>query len=178
MKTQLLPRSQLKLIAFDVGHTLIDESIDAATFVPPIRLMPYVDQVLPQLRLPMAAWSNTRSAREADVRRLFAAAEIDQFFCSIVTSVDAGHRKPDPNFFHFALQQCGMSADQVLFVGNQINTDVCGGVRCGIQTVWVAGAPHRSPDDALSPVRPHFVIDSLSELPRLIRRLQAAPAAI
>jgi len=162
----------LKLVAFDVGHTLIDEGIDASTFVPPVRLMPGVKEVLPQIRLPMAAWSNTKSAREAEVRKLLAAADIAQFFTRIVTSVEAGYRKPHPNFFQFALEKCGVSEGEVLFVGNQLNTDVCGGVQCGIKTVWISGEAFRSPEDTPGNLSPDFAIDSLAELPALIRRLQ------
>jgi len=137
----------LKLVAFDVGHTLIDERIDASTFVPPVRLMPGVKEVLPQIQVPMAAWSNTKTAREAEVRNLLRAAGIAHFFNWVTTSVDAGCRKPDPNFFKFALQQCGLRQGEVLFVGNQLNTDVCGGVECGIRTVWISGEAYRSPED-------------------------------
>lgn len=174
VENSIMQNVGLKLVAFDVGHTLIDESIDAANFHLPVRLMPHVEQILPQIPLPMAVWSNTRSAREADVRRLLAAGGIEHFFTSIVTSVDAGYRKPDTRFFRFAISKCAVSADEVLFVGNQLNTDVCGGVQCGIATVWVAGQPHRSPDDAPSAARPHFTIQSLDQLPELVRRLQTA----
>ena len=165
-----MSKSSLKLVAFDVGHTLVDETIDAATFTAPVRLMPDVREVLPQIHLPMAAWSNTRSAREAEVKQLLAAAGIGQFFTWIVTSVDAGYRKPHPSFFQFALRRCGVSAGELLFVGNQLNTDVCGGVQCGIKTVWVSGEAYRSPEDTGGNTSPDFVITSLSELPALVRQ--------
>ena len=158
----------LKLIAFDVGHTLIDEGIDAATFTAPVRPMADVREALLQIQLPMAAWSNTKSAREADVRRLLAAADIGQFFTWIVTSVDAGSRKPHRDFFEFALRKCGLSESEVLFVGNQLNTDVCGGVSCGIRTVWISGEAHLSPEDYGTDVTPDFAIRSMLELPDLI----------
>lgn len=161
----------LKLVAFDVGHTLIDEGIDAATFTPPVRPMEGVREALQQIQLPMAAWSNTRTAREADVRRLLAAADIGMFFTWVVTSVDAGSRKPDPDFFRFALRNCGVSESEVLFVGNQLSTDVCGGVSCGIRTVWISGEAHRSPDDSGADLSPDFVIESMLELPDLISNL-------
>lgn len=161
----------LKLVAFDVGHTLIDEGIDAATFAAPVWPMAGVRETLLQIQLPMAAWSNTRSAREADVRRLLMAADIGQFFTWIVTSVDAGSRKPHRDFFQFALQKCGLSKSEVLFVGNQLSTDVCGGVSCGIRTVWISGEAHHSPDDFATNVKPDFVIKSMLELPEVIRSL-------
>ena len=162
----------LKLVAFDVGHTLIDEGIDAATFAGPVRPMRDVREALRLIQLPMAAWSNTRSAREADVRRLLAAADIDHFFTWVVTSVDAGSRKPHRDFFQFALRKCGLSESEVLFVGNQLNTDVCGGVSCGIRTVWISGEAHRSPDDSGTDMSPDFLIKSMLELPDLIRGLE------
>lgn len=172
-KSGLMP---FKAIAFDVGHTLIDERIDAASFVEPIQLMPHVLDVLPQIDLPMAAWSNTRSARENEVRHLLRAARIDQFFTWVVTSIDAGHRKPNREFFTFALKNCGLLAGEVLFVGNQLNTDIWGGLQCGIKTVWISGEPHRSPDETLTraAICPDFEIDSLLELPELIRSLHGS----
>ncbi|HWY70925.1 MAG TPA: HAD hydrolase-like protein, partial [Terriglobales bacterium] len=71
----------------------------------------------------------------------------------------------------FALRKCGLSESEVLFVGNQLNTDVCGGVSCGIRTVWISGEAHRSPDDIGADVKPDFVIKSMLELPDLMRHL-------
>lgn len=163
----------LRAIAFDVGHTLIDERIDAANFVEPVQLMPHVLEVLPQIDFPMAAWSNTKSAREKEVRQLLHAAGIEHFFTWVITSIDAGSRKPNRRFFDFALENCGFAASEVLFVGNQLNTDVCGGLQCGIRTVWISGEHHRSPDETMAPadICPDFEITSLRELPALIATL-------
>jgi ribonucleotide monophosphatase NagD (HAD superfamily) len=40
-----------------------------------------------------------------------------------------------------------VSKDDVIFVGNQLNTNVRGGEDFGIRTVWVSGADYRSDDD-------------------------------
>ena len=60
----------LKAIAFDWGHTLMDERRDE--HIPldtrPIHLMPGVADVLPQLTLPLALWANTRVAQKTVVR--------------------------------------------------------------------------------------------------------------
>jgi FMN phosphatase YigB (HAD superfamily) len=168
----------LQAVAFDVGHTLIDERIDAANFVAPVQLMPHVLEVLPHIDLPMAAWSNTGSAREVELRQLLRVAQIEHFFKWVVTSIDAGCRKPNREFFRFALQSCGLSADEVVFVGNQLNTDICGGSQCGIRTVWISGEAHRSPDETMKrgEATPDFEIASLSQLPTLLRRLRRARA--
>jgi FMN phosphatase YigB (HAD superfamily) len=172
--------AEIKVIAFDVGHTLIDERIDAATFVPPVHAMPHVADALLQMDLPLAAWSNTASAREAEVRSLLTAAGIGRFFRWVVTSIDAGCRKPSAAFFRFALERCGVCETEVLFVGNQLNTDICGGRDCRIRTVWLSGEAHRSPEETLSSaeVKPDYSIDSMAELPALLQRIRKSSARI
>lgn len=166
----------VKAVAFDFGHTLIDERKDS--YVPlesrPIHLMPEVSEVLPSVSLPMAVWANTRTATEAELRQWLDRAGIGRFFTWVVTSVDAGFRKPLPEFFDFALRKCGLRKDEVLFVGNQLNTDIMGGQQYGIPTVWLSGPAYRSADETLSPeeVHPTYRIRTLGEFPALLQRIR------
>jgi len=165
----------VKLVAFDFGHTLMHERKDADVRldVRPVHLMPDVLDVLP-LAVPMAVWANTRTAREAEVRNWLARAGIERFFTSVVTSVDAGARKPAAAFFEFALARCGMTRDDVLFVGNQLNTDIRGGEDFGIRTVWVCGPEYWSRDDTeLVGVNATYTIQRLAELPSVLKRIDA-----
>jgi phosphoglycolate phosphatase-like HAD superfamily hydrolase len=168
----------IKAVAFDFGHTLIDERTDGNVPLDslPIRLMPEVSEVLPSISLPMAVWANTRTAAEAELRQRLERAGIGQFFSWVVTSVDAGFRKPAHEFFDFALAKCALGKEEVLFVGNQLNTDIAGGEQYGIRTVWLAGRPYRSADETLSPkdVRPTYRIPTLGELPLLLQRIRDA----
>jgi FMN phosphatase YigB (HAD superfamily) len=156
-------------VAFDFGHTLVCEGfVDDR-----IELMPGVREVLPQISLPMAVWANTRTAGEMEVRRLLKIACIEQYFSCVVTSVDAGFRKPAAEFFHFALMKSNFQKHDVLFVCNQLNTDVLGAEAFGIRTAWLSGAEFRSQDETLSPdqVRPTFNLPRLSELPSLLEEI-------
>src|SRR3989442_1621552 len=125
----------LKAVAFDWGHTLMDERRDEQIPLDtrPIHLMPGVADVLPRLTLPLAVWANTRVAAEAAVRGWLDRAGLGPLFHWVVTSVDAGVRKPAPEFFQYALGRCGMTKADVLFVGNQLNTDIAGAASFGIQ---------------------------------------------
>ena len=87
----------------------------------------------------------------------------------MITSVDAGARKPAPEFFQYALDRCGLTKDDVLFVGNQLNTDIAGGEAFGIRTVWLSGPAHCSVNDTPYSVRPTYTIDTLHDLPGLIQ---------
>lgn len=90
----------LKLVAFDLGHTLVDEQQDVTTLSEswPVRLMPEVLEVLPAISIPLAVWANTQTATGADLRRFLDRAGIGRFFSWVITSVDAGFRKPAPGF--------------------------------------------------------------------------------
>ena len=163
-------RTPLKFIAFDFGHTLIDERLPLET--EPVALMPGVVSAVSAITIPMAVWANTRSAAEADVRRCLERAQLNRFFASVVTSVDAGVRKPSPAFFAHALAKAGVTSRDVLFVGNQLNTDILGAEAFGIETVWLSGPAYRSDDDLPCDARPTHTIETLSELPGLIAELQ------
>jgi len=164
---------EVKALAFDLGHTLMDElrDRDVPMEVRPVHLMPGAAAVVPQMTLPLAVWANTRIAREGDGRRWLDRAGLGSGFRWVVTSIDAGARKPARAFFQFALAQMGCRAADVLFVGNQLNADVAGGEASGIRTVWVSGSEYHSPDDTGSAMRPSYSIATLSELPALLERL-------
>jgi putative hydrolase of the HAD superfamily len=136
------------VIAFDFGHTVMDEVSDRKVplHVRPIRFMPGVLEVLPGLAFALALWANTRVDGESSVRGWLGRAGLDHLFRWVITSVDAGARKPAPEFFEYALARCGLVPQDVLFVGNQLNTDVAGAEPLGIRTVWLSGPGYRSAD--------------------------------
>ena len=159
----------VKAVAFDFGHTLVREGfVDDR-----IELMPGVRELLPQIALPMAVWGNTRTAAETEVRRLLRIAGIEQYFPSVVTSVDAGFRKPAAEFFQFALAQGNFERDGVLFICNQLNTDVLGAEAFGIRTAWLSGPEFRSKDETmtLEDVKPTFILSGFEELPSLLQEV-------
>jgi len=158
-------------VAFDFGHTLVHEGfVDER-----IELMPGVREVLPRIGLPMAVWANTRTAAEMEIRRLLKLARIEQYFSCVVTSVDAGFRKPAPGFFQFAVMKSNFQKGEVLFVCNQLNTDVLGAEEFGIRTAWIAAPGFRSGDETmtLEDVKPSFILAGLEELPSLLQEVSA-----
>jgi putative hydrolase of the HAD superfamily len=159
----------VKAVAFDFGHTLLDEQ--SVSQHP--RPMPGLLKALPQIRLPMAVWANTRNAGEAAVRGILRTLEIEQYFSSVATSVNAGFRKPAPEFFKFAMSQWSYAKDEILFVCNQLNTDVLGAERYGIRTAWLSGPEFRSHDETmtLDDIQPAFTLSGFAELPSLLAKI-------
>src|SRR5689334_14700879 len=124
----------LEAVIFDFGHTIMDELQyrDVPLRFRPVRLMPGVEEILPKIPLKLGIWANTKRAREAGLRRWLRRAGIDTYFAWVVTSVEAGYRKPDSRFFAYALRRWRLRKDRVLFVGNQLDTDIKGALDYGI----------------------------------------------
>ena len=167
--------SAVKVLALDWGHTLMDERRDRNVPLDdrPAHLMPGVREALGAIALPLAVWANTREGDERHVRAWLTRAGLGGVFSWVITSTDAGARKPSARFFAYALTRCGCSAEDVLFVGNQLNTDVAGANGVGIRSVWLAGEAYRSDDDRPSDAKPTYTIQGLIDLPGLLGRLAA-----
>jgi len=167
------PPAAVRVLALDWGHTLMDERRDRDIPLDdrPAHLMPGVREALAAITLPLAVWANTREGDERHVRAWLRRAGLDGAFTWVITSIDAGARKPSTRFFAYALARCGCAADDVLFVGNQLNTDVAGANAVCIRSVWLAGDAYRSDDDRPCDAVPTHTIESLADLPALVGRI-------
>ena len=163
-----------KAVMFDFGHTIIDELRDRHTPLVSraVYLMPGVCEILPLIKYKMGIWANTiGTVGEQDIRIWLKKAGINEYFTWIATSSDARARKPDRRFFSHALRICNLKKDEVIFVGNQLNTDIQGANDYGVECVWLSGTAYRVPDDGPNRARPTYVIRSLEELPALLETL-------
>lgn len=77
--------------------------------------------------------------------------------------------KPQPFMFNLALQRMGLTPEEVLTVGDRLDTDILGGQRAGCRTaVVLSGVSTREEADAWAPA-PDLVIDNLSDLVEMMR---------
>jgi HAD superfamily hydrolase (TIGR01549 family) len=94
-------------------------------------------------------------------RTLLAALGLQSHLDQVVLADAEGYAKPDPRLFNRALELAGVSAGQMLYVGDSPVMDILGASRVGMPTVWfnVRGAsmPKGLP-------APDFTISSLREL--------------
>jgi putative hydrolase of the HAD superfamily len=96
----------------------------------------------------------------ADVRKT----QIGSCFDFAWRAEEFGVSKPDPALFHQAFEQAGVSADEVIHVGDCHDNDVSGAVLAGAKAIWF------SPDGGVSEIA-SGVVQELSELPAAIERL-------
>jgi 4-nitrophenyl phosphatase len=72
--------------------------------------------------------------------------------------------KPSPTLFEMALDQLGLPPEQVLTVGDRLDTDILGGQRAGCRTALVLSGIHQQADlEGWSP-RPDLVAENLAAL--------------
>jgi putative hydrolase of the HAD superfamily len=86
-------------------------------------------------------------------------------------SAIVGFEKPDQKFFELAISKLAIPANQIIHVGNRIDTDVLPAKRLGMKTVWVRRGeanPDPTPTD-LS--QADLTVLDLWQLPELISKL-------
>ena len=88
---------------------------------------------------------------------------IAHYFDIIVASHDTRIRsaKPDPHIFNWTLAKVGVSAEEVIHVGDTYEADIIGAQNVGIRPILIDR-------DGTQIGRWHETIHSLSELPKLL----------
>ncbi|MCK1997627.1 HAD family hydrolase [Psychrobacillus psychrodurans] len=90
--------------------------------------------------------------------------EISPYFDHILISGAFGKGKPDPAIFEHALEITGLTADEVLMVGDNLMTDILGSSKVGMQSVWI----NREGKPISEEVKPTYTIENLHELLTLL----------
>lgn len=89
----------------------------------------------------------------------------------VMTSAEAGARKPDPRLFQAALALAGCAPEEAVHVGDSPSNDVGGAVAAGMRAVLLerdGDRPDRVPADAAGGPEPAARIASLAELPSVL----------
>jgi 2-haloacid dehalogenase len=93
--------------------------------------------------------------------RRIAKSGFDKYFEKIIISEEIGISKPNPDFFHYALNLLGNpEAEKVLIIGDNISSDIGGGINLGLAGCWFN--PEKS--ENTSKITPTFIISQLSDL--------------
>ena len=63
---------------------------------------------------------------------------LEPYFPLVVTSEEAGCKKPDPEIFFYALNKAGATAGHSIYVGDEPETDVAGARNAGVDQILVS----------------------------------------
>lgn len=86
--------------------------------------------------------------------------EIEHHFDFVVISESVGVWKPDPRIFEIGLEKIGMSADDVIYVGDNPVADIGGAQAAGIRGIWMNRAARPWPRKEL----PDLEVRDMAEL--------------
>ncbi len=100
------------------------------------------------------------------ITKLLKDAEVDCFFDVVVVSGAVNKRKPHPKIFLDTLTKLGVSAGEVVFVGDTVDADVEGPKAVGMCAVYIERRMQK-----ISKFTPDATIKSLSELPAVLECL-------
>jgi putative hydrolase of the HAD superfamily len=98
---------------------------------------------------------------------------IRHLFHGVVTATDAGVAKPARRIFDVAVEITGVSAREVLHVGDHPEADVRGAQEAGLTTAWINRAGHAWPEHLESP---DATVVCMGELWRLLEPQTAVDA--
>ena len=90
-----------------------------------------------------------------------AACGIRDYFDTIILSEDAGSNKPSLQYFDYAMQKSGAAKDTTLMIGDNLQTDIQGALRAGIDAMLFNRWELKTFD---GPQAPTYVVDTLSEI--------------
>ncbi len=90
-------------------------------------------RALRQRAVPMAIISNFRPDLEDYLRRL----RIRSYFRFVICSSVVGLAKPDRRIFDLAVQQAGVPAQQIYYVGDDLSDDVAGSRNAGLTPLLI-----------------------------------------
>lgn len=86
---------------------------------------------------------------------------MDVYFKEIITSEEAGVKKPDPGIFHYALKRAGAIASESLMVGDDAEVDVAGALAVGMDAVFFNPDAQSLQDEGIVQISRLFELCSL-----------------
>ncbi|MCE7743937.1 MAG: HAD family hydrolase [Candidatus Heimdallarchaeota archaeon] len=85
---------------------------------------------------------------------------LDEMFQFTVFAQDYGMEKPDPLIFEVALKEANCTKQQIIHIGDSLESDIVGANNAGIQCVWI----NKEQKENTTNLHINYEITSLSEL--------------
>jgi len=92
------------------------------------------------------------------------------YFDSIIVSDEIGFAKPDERYFEIAFHSIDNppARENTLVIGDNLKSDILGGIRYGLKTCWLNASGKTNDTD----IQPDFEIQDVLELPNLLNKFK------
>ena len=114
-------------------------------YMPGLKAFPQVKDLLTRLHDDGYKLVVATSAKPDEAEALLALTGARELIEETATTEDAKNSKPDPDILHAALQKCGLSADEVVMLGDT-PYDVEAAQKAGIRSIGVRSGGWTAPD--------------------------------
>jgi HAD superfamily hydrolase (TIGR01509 family) len=148
--------------------SILDTSVYTAKVEPPEPGMPEALANLRELGLRLGCVSNAFMGARV-LHAIMEERGLGPHLEMTISSCEFGWRKPHPSIYEAAVAAMGVDASEVIFVGDRVEQDVVGPAKLGMRSVLTL--QYRREDPSESAVRPDAVIEHLSELPAVAKRM-------
>jgi len=165
-------------VLFDWGNTLMrvfEGQLGAMADWPEVEVLPGVRRALRVLRpvVVLGVATNAADSEAADIRRALRRVRLSSVLPRLYCYRSLGHRKSSPQFWELALSDLGVPPERVVMVGDDLEADVDGALRCGLNAVWL------NPTDTAERVGPRVrTVHHMAELPGVLREAGWLPGEL
>lgn len=148
----------LKSMDIEAPEEALQMSKDYISLCPQkTNLLPHAHEVLAHLKLKYELYILTNGFN--DVQKIkIKKSNLEHYFKGMITSEQAGFKKPSIEMFQYALQSANCSSDESIMIGDNLKTDISGALNAQMDAVFFNPYGHKHRHD------PHYEITSLSEL--------------
>lgn len=132
-------RFYLTLCEFGINDPVLG-SLMASGFIEEISsktyLFPYAKEILEYLFPKYPLYIITNGFEEVQFSKLKNSG-LGKYFTNIITSEEAGSKKPDPAIFRFSLEKTGALASESIMIGDDLEVDILGAKMVGMDQLLV-----------------------------------------
>ena len=144
-----------KELAEEIGHDYVRLS--------PLKvsLFPYTTEILQYLGKKYELHLITNGFSEVQTTKLVTSG-LGKYFKQIITSEEAGHKKPDKRIFDFAIEKTGAVVEESIMIGDDPEVDILGAMQFGMDAVLF------DPERKYAQNGSTYYINQLSELEHIL----------
>ena len=129
-----------KAFLFDWGNTIMKDfpdEIGPMAHWNKIQIMPNGDRVLDELskRAVCCLATNAKDSNKEEICKALARVNIKMFFHDVFCYREIGYSKPSKEYFEYIVKKLKMSKNDILMIGDSLETDVQGALNFGFEAV-------------------------------------------